>query len=43
MAGTLSSVAIPARRENGGKRALAVPTAEGVAEPRNRRVEIIVR
>ena len=26
-----------------GKRALAVPTADGVAEPRNRRVEIIVR
>ncbi len=26
-----------------GKRAPAVPTAEGVAEPRNRRVEIIVR
>jgi outer membrane protein OmpA-like peptidoglycan-associated protein len=26
-----------------GKRALAVPTPDGVAEPRNRRVEIIVR
>jgi len=26
-----------------GKRSLAVPTADGVAEPRNRRVEIIVR
>ena len=26
-----------------GKRALAVPTADGVAEPRNRRVEIIIR
>ncbi|HXX82530.1 MAG TPA: OmpA family protein [Casimicrobiaceae bacterium] len=26
-----------------GKRELAVPTADGVAEPRNRRVEIIVR
>jgi outer membrane protein OmpA-like peptidoglycan-associated protein len=26
-----------------GKRALAVPTGDGVAEPRNRRVEIIVR
>jgi outer membrane protein OmpA-like peptidoglycan-associated protein len=26
-----------------GKRALAVPTADGVAEPRNRRVEIVVR
>ena len=26
-----------------GKRAPAVPTADGVAEPRNRRVEIIVR
>jgi outer membrane protein OmpA-like peptidoglycan-associated protein len=26
-----------------GKRALAVPTADGVAEPRNRRVEILVR
>ena len=26
-----------------GKRALAIPTADGVAEPRNRRVEIIVR
>lgn len=26
-----------------GKRALAVPTAAGVAEPRNRRVEILVR
>ena len=26
-----------------GKRALAVPTAEGVSEPRNRRVEIVVR
>jgi outer membrane protein OmpA-like peptidoglycan-associated protein len=26
-----------------GKRALAVPTADGVSEPRNRRVEIIVR
>ena len=26
-----------------GKRALAVPTADGVAEPRNRRVVIIVR
>lgn len=26
-----------------GKRALAVPTADGVAEPRNRRVEVIVR
>jgi outer membrane protein OmpA-like peptidoglycan-associated protein len=26
-----------------GKRQLAVPTADGVAEPRNRRVEIIVR
>jgi outer membrane protein OmpA-like peptidoglycan-associated protein len=26
-----------------GKRSLAVPTANGVAEPRNRRVEIIVR
>jgi outer membrane protein OmpA-like peptidoglycan-associated protein len=26
-----------------GKRALAVPTADNVAEPRNRRVEIIVR
>jgi len=26
-----------------GKRALAIPTADGVAEPRNRRVEILVR
>jgi outer membrane protein OmpA-like peptidoglycan-associated protein len=26
-----------------GKRALAVPTPDGVAEPRNRRVEIVVR
>jgi outer membrane protein OmpA-like peptidoglycan-associated protein len=26
-----------------GKRSLSVPTADGVAEPRNRRVEIIVR
>jgi outer membrane protein OmpA-like peptidoglycan-associated protein len=26
-----------------GKRALAVPTGDGVAEPRNRRVEILVR
>ena len=26
-----------------GKRELAVPTADGVAEPRNRRVEILVR
>jgi outer membrane protein OmpA-like peptidoglycan-associated protein len=26
-----------------GKRALAVPTPDGVAEPRNRRVEIIIR
>jgi outer membrane protein OmpA-like peptidoglycan-associated protein len=26
-----------------GKRAPAVPTADGVAEPRNRRVEILVR
>jgi outer membrane protein OmpA-like peptidoglycan-associated protein len=26
-----------------GKRTLAVPTADGVAEPRNRRVEILVR
>jgi outer membrane protein OmpA-like peptidoglycan-associated protein len=26
-----------------GKRELAVPTADGVAEPRNRRVEIVVR
>ena len=26
-----------------GKRAPVVPTADGVAEPRNRRVEIIVR
>ena len=26
-----------------GKRSLAVPTANGVAEPLNRRVEIIVR
>ncbi len=26
-----------------GKRALAVPTPDGVAEPRNRRVVIIVR
>lgn len=26
-----------------GKRALAVPTGDGVAEPRNRRVEIVVR
>jgi outer membrane protein OmpA-like peptidoglycan-associated protein len=26
-----------------GKRALAVPTADGVAEPRNRRVEIVIR
>ena len=26
-----------------GKRALAVPTADGVSEPRNRRVEIVVR
>ena len=26
-----------------GKRQLAIPTADGVAEPRNRRVEIIVR
>ena len=26
-----------------GKRELAVPTGDGVAEPRNRRVEIIVR
>lgn len=26
-----------------GKRSLAVPTADGVAEPRNRRVEIVVR
>jgi outer membrane protein OmpA-like peptidoglycan-associated protein len=26
-----------------GKRALAVPTPDGIAEPRNRRVEIIVR
>ena len=26
-----------------GKRALSVPTADGVAEPRNRRVEIVVR
>lgn len=26
-----------------GKRALLVPTADGVAEPRNRRVEIVVR
>jgi outer membrane protein OmpA-like peptidoglycan-associated protein len=26
-----------------GKRELAVPTGDGVAEPRNRRVEILVR
>ena len=26
-----------------GKRELLVPTADGVAEPRNRRVEIVVR
>ena len=26
-----------------GKRALAIPTADGIAEPRNRRVEILVR
>jgi outer membrane protein OmpA-like peptidoglycan-associated protein len=26
-----------------GKREPAVPTADGVAEPRNRRVEIVVR
>jgi outer membrane protein OmpA-like peptidoglycan-associated protein len=26
-----------------GERELAVPTADGVAEPRNRRVEILVR
>jgi outer membrane protein OmpA-like peptidoglycan-associated protein len=26
-----------------GKRELLVPTADGVAEPRNRRVEILVR
>ena len=26
-----------------GKRDLAVPTGDGVAEPRNRRVEILVR
>ena len=26
-----------------GKRELAVPTADGVSEPRNRRIEILVR
>lgn len=42
----LMRLGIPAddiRAISRGKRAPAVPTADGVAEPRNRRVEIIVR
>ena len=42
----LIAVGIPAtdvQAISRGKRALAVPTPDGIAEPRNRRVEIVVR
>ena len=44
--GVLVTLGVPAgdvQAISRGKRALAVPTGDGVAEPRNRRVEIIVR
>jgi len=42
----LIAVGIPAadvQAISRGKRAPAVPTSDGIAEPRNRRVEIVVR